>query len=112
METTGGLPVVVGICGGSASGKTTLAAALAEALSDLRPLVLNQDRYFRDWAEFSPEEREAVVTANRPEAVLWPILIEHVRLLRAGSAIPGPPPGTRAHARGEAGGPFTAENVV
>jgi uridine kinase len=112
VEATRLGPVVVGICGGSASGKSTLATALGEALADLQPLILNQDRYFRDWSEFSAEEREAVVTANRPEAVVWPSLIEHVRLLREGQPIPGSPAGTRGHARGDAPGPFTAEHVV
>lgn len=112
MEATTPAPIIVGICGGSASGKTTLATALGEALADLQPLILNQDRYFRDWSEFSAEEREAVVTANRPEAVVWPSLIEHVRLLRDGQAIPGSPPGTRGAARGDASGPFRAEHLV
>ena len=56
-------PVVVAIAGGSATGKTTLARALAASLSDPSPLVVNQDRYFRDFAEYTPEERERVRTA-------------------------------------------------
>jgi uridine kinase len=105
-------PVVVGICGGSASGKTTLALELREALQDLDPLILHQDRYFRDWSDVPPEEREAARTANRPDAVAWPILIEHLRLLREGKAAPAPPPGTRAHARGDASGPVSASHLV
>ena len=44
-------PITVGIMGGSASGKTTFANALAEQLSEFSPVVLNQDSYFRDWSE-------------------------------------------------------------
>ena len=57
-------PITVGIMGGSASGKTTFASALAEALSEFSPVVLNQDSYFRDWSEYSDAERERVITAN------------------------------------------------
>ena len=64
-------PVTVGISGGSASGKTTLAAALAEELKEFSPVILHQDYYFRDWSEYPPEEREKVITANHPDAVQW-----------------------------------------
>jgi uridine kinase len=104
--------LIVGITGGSASGKTTLALELTDRLADLEPLVLHQDRYFRDFSELPPEEREAARTANRPDAVVWPALIEHVGLLRSGQAAPAPPPGTRAHARGDATAPLQARHLV
>ena len=64
-------PVTIGIMGGSAAGKSTLAKKLADRLSVFSPIVLNQDHYFRDFSEYSPEEREKVITANHPDAVLW-----------------------------------------
>ena len=85
--------------GGSASGKTTFAALLAEQLADCAPVVLNQDAYFRDWAEYSPEEREKVITANHPDAVLWDALVEDIAKLRRREAIAVPTPGTRAAQR-------------
>src|SRR5436190_1946833 len=93
---------VVGISGGSASGKSTLAAALAARLASAAPIVLNQDAYFRDWSALPPEEREARMTANHPSAVLWPELVAHVTQLRHGVAVRTPVPGTRASARGDA----------
>jgi len=95
---------VVGISGGSASGKSTLAAALAARLAPLGPLVLNQDTYFRDWSALPPAEREARMTANHPDAVLWPELVAHVQQLRQGIAVRRPVPGTRGAARGDAEG--------
>ena len=91
----------IGICGGSASGKSTLAAALASRLAAFAPVVLNQDAYFRDWSELPPEEREARRTANHPDAVRWSSLVDHVGLLREGSAVTVPAPATRAAARGD-----------
>lgn len=92
-------PTTLGIMGGSASGKTTFAALLAEQLADCAPVVLNQDAYFRDWAEYSPEEREKVITANHPDAVLWDALVEDIAKLRRREAIAVPAPGTRAAQR-------------
>ncbi len=89
-------PLIIGVSGGSASGKTTFSTALAQKLDDIGPVILNQDRYFRDWDDYSPEEREAVRTANHPRAVLWPQLIQQVERLLACQPIQEPMPGTRA----------------
>lgn len=93
--------IIIGIMGGSASGKTTFATALAEQLTDYSPITLHQDSYFRDWSEFTPEEREKVVTANHPDAVRWDVLITDVEKLRAYKPIETPAPGTRAASRGD-----------
>lgn len=95
------IPITVGIMGGSASGKTTFARALAEQLAEFSPVVLNQDAYFRDWSEYSEAERERVITANHPDAVLWDALITDIKKLRDGDAIDIPTPGTRAAQRGD-----------
>ena len=93
-------PVLVGIMGGSCSGKTTFARAVAEEIADLNPITLNQDAYFRDWAEYSEEERERKRTANHPDAVHWDALLDHIRRLAAREEIVTPPDGTGAAARG------------
>ncbi len=92
-------PITLGIMGGSASGKTTFASALAEQLTEFSPVVLNQDSYFRDWSEYSETERERVITANHPDAVLWDALIADIKKLRDGDVIYTPTPGTRAAQR-------------
>ena len=94
-------PITIGIMGGSASGKTTFARALAEELSEFSPVVLNQDSYFRDWSEYSEAERERVITANHPDAVLWDALIADIKKLRSRNVIHVPTPGTRAAQRGD-----------
>ncbi|MDA0711564.1 MAG: uridine kinase [bacterium] len=92
---------VVGISGGSAAGKTTFADALVQKLAPLDVVTLNQDRYFRDWADVQEATREAVRTSNHPRAVLWDALTDHVQTLKTGRPITVPIPGTRAMARGE-----------
>jgi len=94
-------PVTVGIMGGSASGKTTFAKALAEELSSFSLVILHQDSYFRDWTEYPAEVREKVVTANHPNAICWEALIAHIEQLVARQPIETPISGTRAAARGD-----------
>jgi uridine kinase len=94
-------PVVVAIAGGSATGKSTLARGLAAALPELSPFILNQDRYFRDFAELTPEEREQVRTANSPPAMNWDAYHTALSALSDGRPIVEPAPGTRTSQRGE-----------
>lgn len=94
--------VTVAIMGGSASGKTTFANALARELQEFSPIILHQDYYFKDWSTYPPEVRDKVITANHPEAVQWEALIGHIRQLIARQPIETPVTGTRAGARGDA----------
>ncbi|MGH2354287.1 MAG: uridine kinase family protein [Chloroflexota bacterium] len=95
------VPVLVAIAGGTSSGKTTLTQALAQQIADLRPVVLSQDAYFRDFSDVPEAEREAARTANRPEAVNWAALRPQLEALKRGEAVSHPVPGTRAGTRGD-----------
>ncbi len=86
---------MVGISGGSGSGKTTFAGALVKRLQAYRPLLLQQDHYFRAWAEGSVEK-----TANRPAAVMWDALTGHLDALANRRSIGMPVTGSRMAARG------------
>jgi uridine kinase len=94
-------PRVVLIGGGSATGKSTLARAIAVAIPDLNPVVICQDRYFRDFAELTPEERERVRTANHPNAMNWGAFHAALDALAAGETTQLPAPGTRSAQRGD-----------
>jgi len=87
-------PVLVGITGGSASGKSRIAKRLVEAFPDRSCAILNQDHFFRDWTG-----RDHLRTANRPDSVLWPALVDAVDAVVAGGAADLPMSGTRASAR-------------
>jgi len=89
-------PVLVVIAGGTSSGKTTFTAAVAEQLADLGPVTLSQDAYFRDFQDLPEAEREAALTANRPDAVHWDALVPQLEALKRGAAVDFPAPGTRA----------------
>jgi uridine kinase len=98
--SAGWKPVAVAIAGGSASGKSTLARSIAEALGDFRPVILNQDHYFRDWSEYPPERRSEVRTSNHPKSVLWTALRGQVERLLERQPIDEPASGTSAAMRG------------
>ena len=105
-------PVLLGIMGGSCSGKTTFARALADDISDLHPITLNQDAYFQDWSVYPEDDRERVKTANHPDAVNWDALLKHIRSLSAREEIVVPPPGTGAAARGRPRETLAPSDVV
>lgn len=77
---------VVGIAGGSGSGKTTVARALYDALGPDAVALIEQDCYYRDQSHRSPEER-AAVNYDHPDALELDLLCAHVTALRRGEAI-------------------------
>ncbi|MGC1999080.1 MAG: uridine kinase, partial [Candidatus Acidiferrales bacterium] len=82
-------PLIIGICGGTGSGKTTITRRIIEALSDTSVVVLQQDNYYRDYPELSFEER-VKVNFDHPDSMDTPLLADDVRRLRAGQAIERP----------------------
>lgn len=81
--------LTVGICGGTGSGKTTITNRLIDALSEENVVVLQQDHYYKDLPHLSLEER-AKQNFDHPDSVDGPLLAEHLRTLRNGSAIERP----------------------
>ncbi len=79
-------PLVIGIAGGTGSGKTTVAKNLAQALPPNRVVLIEHDAYYRDRADLSPEER-AAINYDHPDALESDLLAEHLRDLRAGKPV-------------------------
>ncbi len=80
--------MVIGICGGSGSGKTTVARHILDALRD-RIVYLQQDHYYKDLSNLPLEER-CHLNFDHPDAVDLDMMLQHVRALRAGQAIECP----------------------
>jgi uridine kinase len=85
----GASPLIVGITGGSGSGKTSLARALTGALGAELVTVLCHDAYYRDRPALSARAR-AELNYDLPEAFDQPLFLEHLAALRAG--VPVRPP--------------------
>jgi uridine kinase len=82
-------PLVVGIAGGTGSGKTTVAQRLAGALPPGRCAMIEHDAYYRDQGHLTPEER-AGINYDHPASLDSALLVDHLRALRAGRAVEVP----------------------
>ncbi|PTL85341.1 uridine kinase [Vitiosangium sp. GDMCC 1.1324] len=82
-------PLVVGIAGGTASGKTTVARKVRDALADCRVAFIDQDSYYRDLSDMTLAERREV-NFDHPDAFDTELLVEHLRELKAGRPIQKP----------------------
>jgi uridine kinase len=92
------MTTVLGIAGGSGSGKTTVAQALSTHGGPERVQVLVQDAYYRDRRDLSFDER-CQINYDHPDAFDEKLLVEHVRALREEKSIRRPVYDYAKHAR-------------
>ena len=90
-------PLIIGVAGGSGSGKTTVARAIVDPL-DLDALLLDADAYYCDLAHLSLEERKQV-NFDHPDALDVPLLADHLTRLAKGQSIEKPTYDFAAHTR-------------
>lgn len=90
-------PFIIGIAGGSASGKTTLARSLAQALGE-RVALLPMDHYYRDLSHLAFPER-LQVNYDHPEAFDLPLYLKHVQALLSWQVVEMPLYDFRAYTR-------------
>jgi len=82
-------PLVVGIAGGTASGKTTVCRKIREALADCRVAFIDQDSYYADLKDMPLEERRQV-NFDHPDAFDTELLVRHLKELKQGRAVEKP----------------------
>lgn len=92
------MPVVIGIAGGSGSGKTTVQRRVIEAFGRDRIALLDHDAYYRDLSHLPPAER-ARFNFDHPDALETPLMVEHLDGLLAGAAIEKPTYNFTTHSR-------------
>ena len=80
---------IIGIAGGTGSGKTTVVRKIVEALPPHYVSVVPLDSYYNDTTEMTEEERHAI-NFDHPDAFDWKLLIKQVNELRKGNAIEQP----------------------
>lgn len=93
-------PVLLGVAGGSGSGKTTIVKKLVDALGDQTVLVLALDHYYHDLSHLSASERDAR-NFDHPDAIDWLLLSEHLEKLAGGDSIIRPTYSFKTHTREE-----------
>lgn len=82
-------PLIIGICGGTGSGKTTITRRIIEALSSGNVIILQQDNYYKDFPGL-PLEQRVKLNFDHPDSMDTALMAEHVRRLRAGEGIQRP----------------------
>jgi len=80
---------IIGIAGGTGSGKTTVVRNIVEALPPHCAVVVPLDSYYNDTSAMTQEQRQAI-NFDHPDAFDWKLLIEHIRQLKAGYAVEQP----------------------
>jgi len=80
--------LVIGIAGGSGSGKTTVVRALQKTLKQ-NVVVIPQDCYYKDSSDLTDEEKR-VQNFDHPDSIEWPLLCRQLEDLKAGKAIDQP----------------------
>jgi len=90
MEPTKGMnhkrPFIVGIAGGTGSGKTTLALHIARALGEAGVAVIDADAYYNDLSHLPLQHRHQI-NFDHPDALDAGLLVKHIQSLRQGRAV-------------------------
>jgi len=81
--------MIIGICGGTGSGKTTVALKILEAVGPDSVVYLQQDSYYKDLSHLPLEQRHTI-NFDHPDAVDTELLIKQIEDLRAGRPIEQP----------------------
>lgn len=81
---------IIGIAGGTGSGKTTVVKKIVKVLPTRCAAVIPLDSYYNDTTGLTDEERNAI-NFDHPDAFDWKLLTEHIKMLKNGEAIEHPP---------------------
>ena len=81
--------LIIGIAGGTGSGKTTVVQQIVEELPKDEVCIISQDSYYHDTSELSYDER-VKINFDHPKAIDFELLVEHLKKLRKGNSIEQP----------------------
>ncbi|MCX6118141.1 MAG: uridine kinase [Proteobacteria bacterium] len=96
METS--TPVLIGVAGGSGSGKTTIVKKIQELAPHVATEVFHLDHYYRDLAHLDPESRDHV-NFDHPDALEMDLIAKHIAALANGESINRPTYEFASHTR-------------
>lgn len=77
---------IIGVAGGTGSGKTTVSRRIWEAVGRERIAYIQHDNYYKDQSHLTPEQR-ALTNYDHPDSLETSLLVEHLKALRAGRPV-------------------------
>lgn len=92
--------MIIGICGGTGSGKTTLARKIIEAVGRENVILVEQDSYYRNLADMPLDERHQA-NFDHPDSIDSEMLMNHLKRLRQGQPIEMPVYDFKFHVRSD-----------
>jgi len=90
--------IIIGICGGTGSGKTSVARKVLEAIGGEKVLLLSQDCYYKDNSHRTQEERNHI-NFDHPDALDTSLLIDHLEALKLNRSVNQPVYDFTTHSR-------------
>jgi uridine kinase len=91
-------PVIIGIAGGTGSGKTTVARAIYDRVGSDRIEWISHDSYYRNFDGLAPEERHHI-NFDHPDSLETELLVRHLDVLAKGSSVDVPVYDFTTHSR-------------
>ena len=81
--------IIIGIAGGTGSGKTTVVRKIVNSLAPGEVVLLPQDSYYKD-SSHVPADLRQQINFDHPDAFDWPLLLQHIQMLKEGKSIEQP----------------------
>lgn len=81
--------LIIGIAGGTGSGKTTVVKKIINSFPAGEVAVMPQDSYYKDLSHLPMEERSKV-NFDEPDSIEWSLLVSHLEQLREGKTVEMP----------------------
>lgn len=104
-------PLVIGIAGGSGSGKTTIACLIVERIGPDHIALITHDAYYKDLSAMAPEER-ASVNFDHPDSLDTELMVQHMLALKQGLSIQVPIYDFKTHTRKRQTQPVEPKPVI
>jgi len=90
--------MIIGICGGTGSGKTTIARRIVEAVGRENVILVEQDSYYRNLEDMPLDERHQA-NFDHPDSIDSELLVNHLKRLKGGNSIDMPVYDFKTHTR-------------
>jgi uridine kinase len=92
--------MIIGICGGTGSGKTTIARKIVEAVGKDNVILVEQDSYYRNLGDMPLDERHQA-NFDHPDSIDSEMLVNHIKRLKSGYSIEMPIYDFKSHTRSD-----------